>query len=289
MKIAFIGLGNMGTPMVNNLMNAGHELILYNRTAQKADPFIERGARLAKTPMEAARDCEIIFTMLSNDAAVEEIVFGSNGILDGLAKDAIHISTSTLSVEFVKKMASAHESKGQHYLSAPVQGRPDAAASATLRILLAGPEHARKRVMPVLESLGSEIFEIGDESEKGNVAKLCMNFLLISIIDSLAQAQNLIKKYGVDPGTLMDVVNSFYQSPPIQNYGNILREHRFAPGFKMTLAAKDMGLALDSAQGVDAPLPTCEIVKEHLDQGIKNGHGDMDSSALLLNYIDADE
>jgi len=289
MKIAFLGLGNMGIPMVTNLMGAGHDLVLYNRTAEKADAFIERGAGFAGTPREAAAGCDIAVTMLANDEAVEQVVFGDDGLMAGLAEDAVHISSSTISIDLVRKLASEHEKRNQRFVSATVIGRPDAAKAAKLRILLAGCEAARKQVIPVLNSLGEEIFEIGDDPEKSNVVKLCNNFLLVSMLDSIAETQALVEKYGISPAVFMDIINSFFQSPVYRNYGNIMIERRFDPaGFKLKLGLKDVRLALAAAQNVGAQLPLGETIREHFELGLSNGNGELDWASLLLNYIDTD-
>jgi len=289
MKIAFLGLGNMGIPMVTNLMNAGHELVLYNRTAEKADAFVEQGAKYFGTPKEAVSECEVAITMLANDEAVEQVLFGDDGLLAGLPEGAVHISSSTISVDLVQKLASEHANRNQLFVSSTVIGRPDAAKAATLRILLAGPEDARKIVIPVLESLGVEIHEIGDECEKSNVVKLCNNFLLVSMIDSIAEAQALVGKYGISPVAFMDIINSFFQSPVYKNYGNIMNERRFDPaGFKLKLGLKDVRLALAAAENVGAQLPLGETIRDHFELGLANGNGELDWAALLLNYIDTD-
>ena len=289
MKIAFLGLGNMGTPMATNLMDAGYGLVLYNRTAQKAGAFLERGARLAETPRETVTGCDIAITMLANDDAVEQVVFGSDGLIHGLPENSIHISSSTISVDLARKLSSEHESRNQDFVSAPVIGRPDAAKAAKLRILLAGRETVRKKVMPVLECLGESIFEIGDECEKSNVVKLCNNFLLVSMLDSIAEAQALVERYGINPSDFMDIINAFFQSPVYKNYGAIISERRFDPaGFKLKLGLKDVNLVLQAAQGVGAPLPLGEAIRDHFELALENGNGELDWAALLLNYIDTD-
>ncbi|MFB0843989.1 NAD(P)-dependent oxidoreductase [Paenibacillus oleatilyticus] len=282
MKVSFIGLGNMGFPMAQNLLKAGYELIIFNRTSEKAGPLMHQGARYAQTPLEAAKESDLVITMLSDDAALEEVVEGPNGILNGLPEKGIHISASTISVDLARKLSTAHAERKQYFVSATVLGRPDAAKAAKLRILLAGPEQARQRVMPVLAALGQEIFEIGDHGEEGNVVKIGVNFLIASMLEALSEAQLMVEKYGVEPARFMDVVNALFQSPVYRNYGAIMTEQRFEPaGFKMKLGLKDVELAIKAAQSVHAPLPLGQLIHNHFSVGMARGYGEMDWTALI--------
>lgn len=224
----------------------------------------------------------MVITMLSDDAALEEIVEGPNGILNGLSEKGIHISASTISVDLARELSAAHAERKQYFVSATVLGRPDAAKAAKLRIILAGPEQARQQLIPVLEQLGQEIFEIGDYSEEGNVVKIGVNFLIASMLEALSETQLMVGKYGIEPARFMDVVNALFQSPLYQNYGAIMTEQRFEPaGFKMKLGLKDVALAIEAAQSVQAPLPLGQLIHHHLSEGIAHGYGEMDWTALI--------
>jgi 3-hydroxyisobutyrate dehydrogenase-like beta-hydroxyacid dehydrogenase len=287
MKIGFIGLGNMGLPMAQNLLKAGYDLIVYNRTPDKASPLTELGVPLAASPKQGSIDCDAVITMMADDKALEAVTFGDDGILNGLGEGGIHISSGTISVALAAKLSEVHKTKKQHYLSAPVIGRPDAAKNAKLRILLAGPEIARQEARPILEALGQQIFDFGNESSKANAVKLGVNFLIVSMLESFAEVQALIAKHDIEPKEFMDVVYAFFQSPVYQNYGTIMTEQRFDPaGFLMTLGLKDVGLALDAARDVNAALPLGELVQKNLEQGVAAGRGELDWTALLLNYLD---
>ncbi|WP_342440436.1 NAD(P)-dependent oxidoreductase [Paenibacillus sp. FSL L8-0436] len=282
MKVSFIGLGNMGFPMAQNLLKAGYELIIFNRTPEKVEPLMKQGARYAETPLEAAKESNLVITMLSDDAALEEVVEGPNGVLNGLPEKGIHVSASTISVDLARKLSAAHAERKQHFVSATVLGRPDAAKAAALRIILAGPEQARQRVLPVLTALGQEIFEIGEHGEEGNVVKIGVNFLIASMLEALSEAQLMVEKHGIEPARFMDVVNALFQSPIYQNYGAIMTEQRFEPaGFKMKLGMKDVALAIEAAQSVQAPLPLGELIHHHLHEGLANGYGELDWTALI--------
>lgn len=282
MKIGVIGLGNMGLPMAQNMLQAGHQLVVYNRTASKAKPLVAKGARLARTPAEAARETGLVFTILSDDKSTEEIVFGQDGILEGLEEGGIHVAVSTISVDCAQKLSKAHSEQGQQFVSATVLGRPDAAASAALRLIVAGPEKARKQIWPVLEAVGQNIFVVGDEGYLSNVAKLGNNFLIVAMLEALSEVLILVEKYGIEPKQFLEIVNTLFASPVYQNYGNIIAERKFEPaGFKMNLGLKDVELMLSAADQVSAPLPLANLAKEHYSEGILRGWENLDWAALI--------
>jgi 3-hydroxyisobutyrate dehydrogenase-like beta-hydroxyacid dehydrogenase len=196
MKVGFIGLGHMGTAMAANLLAAAHTLTVYNRTRAKAEPHAKNGAVLAKTPREAAGG-EAVITMLADDAAVEAVVFGPDGILEALAPGAIHIAMSTISVALSARLAEAHAERGQLYIAAPVFGRPDAAAAGKLFIVAAGPEDAVATCEPLFDVLGQRTFVVSEEAPNANVVKLSGNFLIASVIAALGEAFALVDKAGI--------------------------------------------------------------------------------------------
>lgn len=153
MKIAIVGLGNMGRPIAENIMKAGYSLTVYNRTKEKAADLLEKGAEYAKTPRQAAEHADIVLSMLSDDEAVTGVTFGPDGIIAGLSEKGIHISMSTISTALSEQLSAAHSSRGQSFIAAPVLGRPDAAEKAELRIITAGPQEAKKKAEPLFKSL----------------------------------------------------------------------------------------------------------------------------------------
>ncbi|MDX8044990.1 NAD(P)-dependent oxidoreductase [Gracilibacillus sp. S3-1-1] len=282
MQLSFIGLGNMGLPMLENLLKAGHQVTVYNRTYKEVAPSFQNQVNYASKPKEAAQQSDFIITMLSDDEAIEQVVTGENGILAGLPHDGIHLSASTISVDMAKKLTELHQQNAQHFLSATVLGRPDAAQAAKISVLLAGTKKARERALPFLEAVSQEIFIIGDRAEAGNTVKLGVNFLIASMLEALAESQLLVEKYDVDPGTFMDIVNSLFQSPVYQNYGAMMVNKQFDPaGFKMSLGRKDVQLALNAANAVDSPLPLAELIQQHFSKGVEQGYGDLDWTALI--------
>ncbi|WP_337134377.1 NAD(P)-dependent oxidoreductase [Priestia megaterium] len=282
MKVGLIGLGNMGLPMAENMIKAGHELVIYNRTASKAESLVKKGAKVVETPAQAAQEANLVFTILSNDEALEEVTLSEAGVLAGLQEGGIHVSVSTISVDLSEKLTSAHAASGQHFVAATVLGRPDAAAAAALKVIVAGNKEAREHVCPLFEAIGQTVFTVGDEPYLSNVAKLGNNFLLVSMLEAVSEAVVMVEQYGMQAEEFLEVVNSLFASPVYKNYGNLIAKRDFDPaGFKLELGLKDVNLAIDAAKKVSAPLPLGELVKGHYEQGIENGWGHLDWSALL--------
>ncbi|MCC2529225.1 NAD(P)-dependent oxidoreductase [Bacillus halotolerans] len=282
LKIAVIGLGNMGLPIARNVLQAGYRLTVYNRTKEKTEEFASQGAQVAETPRQAAETADIVVTMLSDDNSVSAVTFGKDGLIEGLSENGIHISMSTISVEFSEKLAAAHAEKGQTFLAAPVLGRPDAAAKAALRIIAAGPAEAKKTAKPLLESLSQQVFDVGEESKTANAAKISINFLLVSMLEALSESFLMMEKYGLEQKQFLEIANALFGSPVYQNYGTIMAEQTFEPaGFKMSLGLKDTNLALAAAEQVSANLPLAELAKSHFESGIEKGLENLDWAALI--------
>jgi 3-hydroxyisobutyrate dehydrogenase-like beta-hydroxyacid dehydrogenase len=281
MKIAFIGLGNMGIHMARHLVKAGHEVTVWNRTISKADKLRPDGARVAHSPAEAARDAETAITMLADDHAVESAVMGREGLMETLPKGAVHISSSTISVALSQRLAAEHAQRGQEYLAAPVFGRPDAAEAGKLFVVAAGKPEVIERCKPLLETVGQRLFVMGEKPEIANVAKLGGNFLIASAIESLGEAIALARKYGIDPHEYVDLLtSSSFAAPVYKTYGSIIANQRYSPpGFKMRLGLKDVKLALAAAEAVDMSLPVASIIRDHALTAIGRGMEELDWSA----------
>jgi 3-hydroxyisobutyrate dehydrogenase-like beta-hydroxyacid dehydrogenase len=280
MKIGFIGLGKMGTPMAQNLIAAGHKVTAYNRTRAKAETL--KGAQVAESPAEAGRGAEVVFTMLPDDPALEEVVFGEQGLLKGMNKDAVHVSSSTISVALSRRLDDAHREHGQRYLAAPVLGRPEAAAAAKLFVLAAGADEVMDRCASLLDVLGQEVITIGEKPEQANVAKLSCNFLIASLIEAVGEAVALARKHGIDPKDFIELLTStIFNAPAYKTYGGFIAEEKYEPaGFPLRLGAKDMRLAIQAAEGVQMPMPLASLLRDHALAGMANGIGDLDWSAL---------
>ncbi len=193
MQIGFIGLGNMGSAMARNLLRAGHNVAVYNRTREKADALQSDGAKVADNPGAACRG-EVVATMLADDNAVEQVVFGENGILSSLPPGAIHTGMSTISTAMARRLTEAHRQAGQVYISSPVFGRPQAAEAAKLVVVAAGPNDAIERCKPLYEAVGHQVFKVGDQPFQANVLKLAGNFMIMSMLESIGEAFALCRK-----------------------------------------------------------------------------------------------
>jgi 3-hydroxyisobutyrate dehydrogenase-like beta-hydroxyacid dehydrogenase len=281
MNVAFIGLGKMGSSMARNLIRAGHQVAVYNRTGSKADPLAAEGARVAGSPAEAVRECEAAVTMLADDHAVEQAVFGDGGLISGLTAGAIHISSSTISASLARRLAAEHAKLGQRYVSAPVFGRPEAAEARKLLVVAAGPAETVSRCQPVFDAIGRQSFVAGAEPWQANAVKLCGNFMIASMIETFGEACATLRKANVTPHLFLDVMNALFASPVYANYGRMIAEEQFEPaGFALKLGLKDIRLALETAQECVAPMPVASLIRDRFLAAIALGDGESDWSSL---------
>jgi 3-hydroxyisobutyrate dehydrogenase-like beta-hydroxyacid dehydrogenase len=282
MKLAFLGLGNMGNFMARNLLLAGHNVTVWNRTRSKCEELRALGARIADSISGATREAEIAITMLADDHAVSWAVLSPGGVARSLAPGAVHVSSSTVSVALSQQMAAVHGKRGQAYVAAPVFGRPEAAAAAKLFIAAAGDSAALERCQPVFAAIGQRTFVIGPKPELANVVKLSGNFLISAVIEALGEAVALTRKYGIDPHQYIAFLTStLFAAPVYKTYGGIIADQRYLPaGFKMRLGLKDIRLLLAAAESVDAPMPFASTLRDHLLAAIGRGMEEEDWSAL---------
>lgn len=290
MRLGFVGLGKMGTPMALNLLRAGHEVTVWNRTRARAEPLAAEGARVADTPAAAADGAEAIVSMLADDTAAGEAALGGHGIVEGLAPGATHVGMSTIGVAMARLLRAEHEEEGQHYLSAPVFGRPEAAEARQLRIVVAGDGAAVERCRPVFDALGQQTFVVGDDPAHANTIKLAGNFLIASMLEAMGEAFALGRKAGVAAPTLLEVLGTAVLGGPIfANYARTIVEERFEPaGFALRQALKDVRLALAAADGAQVPMPVASLLHDRLLAGVARGQGEADwSSVARLVAADA--
>jgi len=283
MKLGFVGLGSMGVAMAELLLAQGHQLFVYNRTHQKAQPLHEAGARLCATPGEAAREAEVVISMLADDAAVEAVTFGESGILAELRPSAVHVSCSTISVALSDRLATAHAQAARGYVAAPVFGRPEAAVTKKLWLLAAGKSADVERALPVLEALGRGVSRLGEMPSVANLVKLTGNVFIASMIESLGEAFALTRKAGVPPELFLDLFkNVFGQGSPIlENYaGQVAKGNYGHAGFKAKLGLKDLRLALSAADQLEVPLPTASLIRDQLLCAVATGQGELDWSVI---------
>ncbi len=290
MKLGFIGLGNMGSGIARNLIKAGHTLSVYNRTRSRSEAFASLGVRVAETPDEAASDAEVLITMLADDTAVQSVIYSPGNAIGVLPAGAVHISMSTISVVLSRQLAESHREKQQHYLAAPVFGRPDAAAAAKLFIVAAGPSEQIERCRPVFDAIGQKTFLVGEQAHAANVIKLAGNFLITTVIESLGEAFAFGREFGVDPHAFLDILtNSLFTAPVYRNYGSMIASDNFEPaGFKLPLGLKDNRLLLAAAEEAAVPMPMASLVHDRFVAALARGLGESDWAAIArISYQDA--
>jgi len=282
MKVGFIGLGSMGRAMAESLLSAGHELTVHNRTLARAETLRDKGARVAGSPAEAALGAEAVVTMLADDRAVEDVVFGDEGVIRGLPKGAIHVSSSTISVELSGRLAAAHHTAGQGYVSAPVFGRPDAAAARQLWIVAAGWPGDVAFVQPIFDAVGRGVTKLGPDAPAANTVKLATSFLIASMIEALGEAFTLARKSDIDPQIFLEVFREvMIRSPLLDRYAGRVADDSHEPAsFKMYLGLKDLRLALAAGEAAEVPMPLASLLHDHMLAAVARGMGDLDWSAL---------
>ena len=281
MRIGFVGLGRMGSGMAGSLLAAKHEVVVYNRSPEKAAPLAARGARVASRVAETA-DADAVITMLSDDAAVEGAVFGAEGLLAALPAGRTHISMSTISVGLSECLTQAHEQAKQHYVAAPVFGRPEAAAAAKLFVVAAGMPAAVARCQPIFDALGQRTFVMGETPAAANLVKLSGNFLIGAVIESLSEAIALVRKGGVDARQYLDLLTStLFAAPIYKTYGGLIVDDKpEQAGFGAALGLKDIRLALEAAESNRVPMPLASLLRDHLLTIVAQGGESHDWSAL---------
>jgi 3-hydroxyisobutyrate dehydrogenase-like beta-hydroxyacid dehydrogenase len=283
MKIGFLGLGAMGHAMARRMLDAGHDLTVFNRTASKADDLIADGAHLATTPAEAARGAEIVFSMLFDDKTTETATFGADGLASTMAPGAVHVCCSTLSLEQARRLRDGHAERGQAYVTATVLGRPPAAVAGQLFVILGGDETSRATVTPILEIFGQRVFIAGNDPVQANLVKLSLYFLIMSTIEQMAEVFALNEKAGIDPRTVLEIMTgSFYNAPVHKNYGKLMVERSYGyPGAPVTLALKDTELFLAAGHEHRVALPYASIVRDRFLATIAAGDGEKDFAILM--------
>ena len=281
MKIGFIGLGRMGAAMAANLVKAGHEVSVFNRSPGKSRPLVELGAHEAA---DVAGAClgEAVITMLADDEAASGIVLDHGGLIDKLPKGTIHVSMSTISVALSKRLTQAHAQAGQRYVAAPVFGRPDMAAAAKLFIVAAGDPATVDACQPLFRALGQKTFPIGTEPSAANLVKLSGNFLMASAIEALGEAVALIGKAGIDRHAYIELLtSSIFNSPVYKIYGGLIAQGQFVPAaFAAPLGYKDIRLALAAAESLRVPMPLGSLLHDRFLRLLAQGGNDLDWSAV---------
>jgi 3-hydroxyisobutyrate dehydrogenase-like beta-hydroxyacid dehydrogenase len=287
-SVGFIGLGAMGLPMATNLLAGGFALRLWNRTVAKAAPLGAKGATIATSAADAVMAGGVVITMLADDAAVEAVTLGADGIAARLGAGGTHVSMSTIAPATTERLARHHAEHGNLYVAAPVFGRPDNAELRQLVVCTSGPAAAKERMRPLFDAIGRAVFDFGEAPGAANVAKLCGNFLIAAAIEAMAEAFAMAEKSGVDRNQVAAMLTkTLFASPVYQRYGEMVAAKRHMPaGFKLPLGLKDVELVLQTAGAARVPMPLAAMVRERIIAGLAKGRDEMDWSALALGVLD---
>jgi 3-hydroxyisobutyrate dehydrogenase-like beta-hydroxyacid dehydrogenase len=277
MKIGFIGLGKMGLPVAENILNAGHDLTVYNRTPSKAASLKDAGASVASSPAEAATG-DVVFTMPFSDDHMEEVMSGEGGILSEMKPGAIHVCMSTLSIVTADKITQAHAGAGHRYVAAPVMGRPEMAQAAKLFVLAGGEAKTIEAVQPIFDVIAQRTFVLGDRPSQANLIKLCINFMAASAINSMGESMALARKCGIDPDAYLEVfTGTIFPGVVYQTYGKIIAEKNYdSPGADLDLGIKDVGQLIEAATAETVPMPIASVLHNNFVMAKARGNEDKD-------------
>jgi 3-hydroxyisobutyrate dehydrogenase-like beta-hydroxyacid dehydrogenase len=288
MKVGFIGTGRMGGAMVRRLLEAKHDVGVYNRTAEKAKPLTDAGAKLVKSIADAARYGEITYTMLADDAALEDVVF-QQGLLASLPKGGIHVCAGTHGIPVIRKIKQAHADKGQLLVAAPMMGRPELVSSGTAGVFASGPAEAIAKCKPLFDTIARRVFEGGADPEAATAMKIANNFVLGCAIEAMGEGFALTRKYGVDMSVFYDVMaDGLFNCSAYKVYGKIMVDESYAKvGQMAALGLKDANLALEAGFLASVPLPSGNVWRDRLVGAVAHGDGDKDWAVMALEQARA--
>ena len=283
MEIGFIGLGNLGKAMVENLIEKGHKIHLYNRTEDKMEPF-KNSAHLHHSVVSIAKASDILLSTVSDDNALEAISYGSAGLIENLKPGSVHVCLSTVAPSTVSSLNAAYKKNGLEYVTATVIGRPEAVRNRNLVVCFSGNTSKKEKVFDALKDLGgSKIFEFGDDPASAAVVKVCNNFLIVAAIEAIGEAFNLVDKAGVEQQAFYEMITeTVFSSPIYKNYGKIVMEKNYKePAFTSQLGLKDTKLALGLAEELSVPLPIADLVRNRFLINHNKGRKDWDWTSII--------
>ncbi len=279
MRIAFLGLGKMGSPMAAHLLKAGHELMVWNRTRAHADPLANLGAKVAETPAAAVADAEVVMTMVFDDVALEEVLF-KGGALKGMMPGAVHVSLSTISVALSDRLTVMHKAEKLTFVAAPVFGRPNVAEDGKLYTVVAGEAKAVEEVRPLLETFSRSVAVVAEKPSAAHAVKLGGNFLITAMIASVSESLVYAEALGVKPELFFETVNAaLFRSPFYEAYGKIMLHPPKDAGGSIALGEKDLRLFREAAQSVKVKTPLAEGYEKNFKRAIEAGMQDEDWAA----------
>jgi 3-hydroxyisobutyrate dehydrogenase-like beta-hydroxyacid dehydrogenase len=288
MKLGFIGTGRMGGAMVARLLAATHEVGVYNRTPEKVKPLADAGARIVASAADAARYGDVVYTMLADDAALEDVVF-KQGLLDALPKGGIHVCAGTHGIPVIRKIKEAHAAKGHSLIAAPMMGRPELVTAGTAGVFASGPAAAIAKCKPLFEALGRKTFEGGNDPEAATAMKIANNFVLGCAMEAMGEGFALTRKYGVDTSVFYDVMtDGLFNCSAYKVYGKIMVDESYSKvGQMASLGLKDANLALEAGFLASVPLPSGNVWRDRLVGAVAHGDGDKDWAVMALEQARA--
>ena len=288
MKVGFIGTGRMGGAMVRRLLEAKHDVGVYNRTPEKAKPLADAGAKIVGSVADAARFGDVIYTMLADDTALEDVV-SRQGLLDTLPKGGIHVCAGTHGIPVIRKIKEAHANKGQTMIAAPMMGRPELVTAGTAGVFASGPAAAMARCKPLFDALGRKTFAGGDDPEAATAMKIANNFVLGCAMEAMGEGFALTRKYGVDTSVFYDVMtDGLFNCSAYKVYGKIMVDESYAKvGQMAVLGLKDANLALEAGGLKGVPLPSGNVWRDRLVGAVAHGDGDKDWAVMALEQARA--
>lgn len=281
MKVAFIGLGNMGSGIASNILKGGFDLTVWNRTQAKMQPFIDGGAKGAELPKEAVKDADVVLTSLMDDKSILDNLQGENGLLAGMKPGSVHVCVTTISPKFADELDAIHREHGSRFVAGPVVGRPDAAASGNLVSYLAGDKEAIEIATPVCQSYTRAVTPIGEKPSAASTLKLCLNYTGISIIELMSEVYACAEKAGLDLDMIKEIFEATYAHPVLKMYAGKVRDRAFDDGgFRMTAGLKDVRLMLDAAESLGTQFEIGKIIEGKMLTALERGMEDKDWSAI---------
>ena len=280
-RVACIGLGRMGAGIARNIQKGGFRLVVYSRTAAKAEPLVQAGARRAGSAREAVAGADVVVTSLMDDRSVLDALEGPDGVLAGLSRDAIHIGATTVSPRCAREVAALHAAHGSRFVAAPVLGRPDVAEAGQLHTFVAGDPDAIARCEPVLQAYTAGVLNLGPNPAVASSLKLAVNYILSVGIDLMGQVYAFAEKSGIDANLMGQVMATLFASPALPGYSDRIRDRAFDEvGFALPAGLKDVDLFLDASAEARAPLPFAAIVRDHVVAALARGLEHKDWSAV---------
>lgn len=280
-SVGFIGLGRMGSGMARNILKAGFQLTVYNRTAAKTQPLVDAGAVPASSPREAAASADVVLTSLMDDQSVLDTVTGEKGVVAGLRPGGIHIDTTTVSPRHAAQIAELHAAHGTHYVAAPVVGRPDVAEAGQLRTFVAGDPAVIAKCDPLLHAYCQMVVNVGEKHQVANSLKLAVNYMVVSLIELMGEVYAFGEKSGIDPQHLKLLMATMFPQPQLQEYAERILARDFDEvGFDLVSGLKDVRLMLEASEEVAVPLSFAGVLREKFIAAIANGFQSKDWSAV---------